>query len=617
MSIIGEAIVSCYADITSLLVMILLLILADRLHKRGNASMQILFRLSLCITATCVFSFLYHAAYRQSAPAWHTIAVISRTLWEFTCFRIIVNWVAFVTCKLFGPEERRSRKFYLVTTPFMIFTVLLVVNMFTGIIFTCNSDNMAETGALYNFIVATEFFYFIVTAVICQYYDRKSAKIRFLNTTPMILSVALAVSVQFFTPYQIDVLGFVIGVTLLYFSMVSEFRFVDEESGLYNRGYLAYLFDLALAGKNNERSALILDAEGSLPPVFAILHDALHQNGDVIRTEERRFLLFTKTDSRSTLQYLASLVTEGVEQYNAQHPEDQVRITARSRIKTADENSFEFLRGVMENREAGNEMRDIVSMISELDRLDEELRLASDIQVNMLPMIFPPFPDRTEFDLYASMTPAKEVGGDFYDFFLTDSDHLAMVIADVSGKGIPAALFMMVSKTLLKNQLMSGCDPAAALERVNVQLYDRNSSMMFVTVWLAVIEISTGRGKACNAGHENPVMKRAGGEYEVLRYRHNMALGISKMAKYTAREFELHPGDSLFVYTDGVPEATNNAMEMFGEERLVSTLNQHRDTQPEEVIAHMREAVDAFADGAPQFDDVTMLCLKYLGRMED
>lgn len=191
-------------------------------------------------------------------------------------------------------------------------------------------------------------------------------------------------------------------------------------------------------------------------------------------------MLFSKTDSRSTLQYLASLVTEGVERYNAQHPEDQVGITARSRIKTADENSFEFLRGVMDNREAGNEMRDIVSMISELDRLDEELRLASDIQVNMLPMIFPPFPERTEFDLYASMTPAKEVGGDFYDFFLTDS-----------------------------------------------------------------------------------------------------------------------------------------AMEMFGEDRLVSTLNRNRDTQPKEVIAHMREAVDAFADGAPQFDDVAMLCLKYLGRRED
>ena len=613
MRIIGEAIVSCYADMTSLLVMILLLILAERLHKRENASMQILFHLSLCITASCVFSFFCHAAYRQPAPVWHTVAMISRTMWEYLCFWIIINWVAFVTCKLFGPDKRKSRKFYLVTIPFMIFTVLLVVNLFTGIVFTYNADNQVQTGLLYDFIVATEFFYFIVTAVICQYYDRKSAKIRFLNITPMILSVALAVSVQFFSPYQIDVLGFVIGVTLLYFSMVSEFRFVDEESGLYNRGYLAYLFDLALAGKNNERSALIMDAEGSLPQVFEILRESLHQNGDVIRTEERRFLLFTQTDSRSTLQYLASLVSEGVERHNAQHPEDQVKITVRSRSLAAGENSFEFLRGVMNDREAGGEMRDIVSMITELDRLDEELKLAAEIQINILPMIFPAFPERTEFDLYASMTPAREVGGDFYDFYLTDSDHLALVIADVSGKGIPAALLMMVSKTLIKNQLMTGCDPATALERVNAQLYDRNSSMMFVTVWAAVIEISTGRGKACNAGHENPMFRPADGAFEVLKYRHNMALGISKMAKYTVREFELSPGDCIFVYTDGAPEATNNAMEMFGEERLVNTLNRDRDAGPEEIVEHVCDAIGEFADGARQFDDLTMLCMKYTG----
>ena len=613
MSIIGESIVSCYADMASLLVMILLLILAERIHKSDNASMQVLYRLSLCITATCVFSFICHVAYKQPAPALHTIAMISRTMWEFFCFRIIVNWVAFVTCKLFGSDKRKSRKFYLVTTPFIVFTALLVVNLFTGIVFTYNADNQVVTGILYDFIVATEFFYFIVTAVICQYYDRKSAKIRFLNVTPMILSVALAVSVQFFSPYQIDVLGFVIGVTLLYFSMASEFRYVDEESGLYNRGYLAYLFDLALAGKNNERSALIMDAEGSLPPVFEILGEALHQNGDVIRTEERRFLLFTPTDSRSTLQYLASLVSEGVERHNTRHPEDQVKITVRSRTLAADENSFEFLRSVMNDREAGGEMRDIVSMITELDRLDEELKLAAEIQANILPMIFPAFPERTEFDLYASMTPAREVGGDFYDFYLIDSDHLALVIADVSGKGIPAALFMMVSKTLIKNQLVSGCDPATALERVNVQLYDRNSSMMFVTVWAAVIEISTGRGKACNAGHENPMFRPADGEFEVLKYRHNAALGISRTAKYTVREFELHSGDCIFVYTDGAPEATNTNMKMFGEERLVNTLNRHKDAGPEEIVERVQDAIGEFAGGAPQFDDLTMLCLKYVG----
>lgn len=614
MTIIGESIVSCYVDMTSFLVMLLLLILAERLHKRQNESMRILFHLSQCITLVCVFSFICHAAYKQTAPAWHTIVFICQTLRIFLCFWILINWIAYVVSKLFGPEIHRPKIFLLVFAPFMIYTVLLAVNLFTGIVFTYNADNQFEPGILYTIMVVTELVYFVGTAVICRYYDRKSSKIRFLNITPVIISVVLAYSVSLFTPYQIDVLGFVTGVTLLYFSMASEFRFVDEESGLYNRGYLAYLFDLAMAGKNNLRSALIIDAEGSLSPVFKILEEALHSSGDVIRADKRRFLLFSRTDSRATLQYLASLVSEGVERHNAGHPEDQVRITVHSRMQTTEENSFEFLRGVMNDRETGNEMRDIVSMISELDRLDEELKLAADIQLSILPMVFPPFPERTEFDLYASMTPAKEVGGDFYDFFLIDSDHLALVIADVSGKGIPAALFMMVSKTMIKNQLMSGCDPSTALERVNAQLSERNSSMMFVTVWLAVIEISTGRGRACNAGHENPIFCPAGGEFEVLKYKHNVALGISKKAKYTMREFELHPGDCIFVYTDGVPEATNNETEMFGEKRLVSTLGRNRNAQPKEIILQVADAVREFADGAPQFDDLTMLCVKYFGK---
>ena len=271
------------------------------------------------------------------------------------------------------------------------------------------------------------------------------------------------------------------------------------------------------------------------------------------------------------------------------------------------------MRAVIEDREAGNEVRGIVSMISELDRLDKELELAADIQINSLPMNFPPFPERKEFDLYASMTPAKEVGGDFYDFFLIDSDHLALVIADVSGKGIPAALFMMVSKTLIKNQMMALCDPAAALENVNLQLCERNSSKMFVTVWLAVLEISTGKGLACNAGHENPALRRPGSGFELLHYRHNMFMGVSKKAKYQNREFVLEPGDSLFVYTDGVLEATSVSGAMFKEERLAETLNQNPDASPEELIHRVRGAVDAFADSAPQFDDITMLSLKYNG----
>ena len=249
----------------------------------------------------------------------------------------------------------------------------------------------------------------------------------------------------------------------------------------------------------------------------------------------------------------------------------------------------------------------------EQERIAEELRTAREVQANSLPSIFPPFPDRTEFSLYASMTPAKEVGGDFYDFFLIDSDHLALVMADVSGKGVPAALFMMVSKSLIKNELLSGCDPAAALTRVNRQLCERNSSQMFVTVWLAVVELSTGKGLACNAGHEHPALRRAGGDFELLKYKHGMFVGISGKAKYQNREFELHPGDSIFVYTDGIPEATAADKEMFGEERLVSSLNTRPDCRPEEMIRWVKNSVDTFVGDAEQFDDLTMLCLEYKG----
>lgn len=251
--------------------------------------------------------------------------------------------------------------------------------------------------------------------------------------------------------------------------------------------------------------------------------------------------------------------------------------------------------------------------LREQKRVEEELRMARELQKSALPMVFPPFPDRTEFCLYASMTPAKEVGGDFYDFFLIDSDHLALVIADVSGKGIPAAMFMMMSKTLILNQLMSGCDPATALDHANRQLCEQNDTSMFVTVWLAVLEISTGKGMACNAGHENPAFRRAGGEFVLIKYKHNMVVGGTEIAKYQNHEFELRPGDIVFVFTDGVPEAENAAKEMFGEELLIETLNQCPNTEPEALIRHVHGAVNRFADSAPQFDDITMLCFKYYG----
>ena len=252
----------------------------------------------------------------------------------------------------------------------------------------------------------------------------------------------------------------------------------------------------------------------------------------------------------------------------------------------------------------------------EQERIERELALARDIQANALPCDFPAFPGRTEFSLYASMTPAREVGGDFYDFFLIDSDHLALVIADISGKGIPAALFMMVSKTLIRDQLLNGHDPAAVLQRVNSQLNVRNSTMMFVTVWLAVVELSTGKGLACNGGHEHPALRRADGDFELIQYKHDPFVGVNRKAEYHNREFELRPGDCLFVYTDGVPEATAGSKELFGTGRLTASLNACKGCGPEEILRKVKSDVDDFVGDAEQFDDLTMMCFEYKGNSE-
>ena len=242
-----------------------------------------------------------------------------------------------------------------------------------------------------------------------------------------------------------------------------------------------------------------------------------------------------------------------------------------------------------------------------------ELQTASEIQDGMLPHTFPPFPDRTEFELFASMDPAWEVGGDFYDFFLIDEDHLCLVIADVSGKGVPAALFMMISKLIVQNFARYGQSVAETLTRTNEMLFANNQVKMFVTVWLGILEISTGKLTAGNAGHEYPMIRRAGGFYELFKDKHDFVIGGMPDMRYRDYELQLRPGDTLFVYTDGVPEAANAAKEMFGTDRMLETLNRQPDAGPEETIAGMRRAVDGFVKKAEQFDDMTMLCLLYKG----
>ena len=260
-----------------------------------------------------------------------------------------------------------------------------------------------------------------------------------------------------------------------------------------------------------------------------------------------------------------------------------------------------------------NYMQSLTKVTAEKERINTELALAGAIQENVLPNEFPAFPDRSDFDIFASMTPARMVGGDFYNFVLVDDDHLAMWIADVSGKGIPAALFMMASSIILTGRTRLGGSPAQILSQVNNNLCEKNTAEMFVTAWLGILELSTGRLVAANAGHEYPVLCSKG-RFELVKDKHGFVLGGMENMKYTEYELMLEPGDKLFVYSDGVPEATDETNAMFGTERMLDALNSAKDGSPEQVIETVKSAVDGFVNGATQFDDITMLCMEYKSR---
>ena len=242
-----------------------------------------------------------------------------------------------------------------------------------------------------------------------------------------------------------------------------------------------------------------------------------------------------------------------------------------------------------------------------------ELALAGKIQAAMLPSVFPPYPDRKDFEIYASMTPAREVGGDFYEFFLVDDSHLCMMIADVSGKGIPAALFMMAAKILLEHNVKMGKSPAQVLSDVNTAICNKNVVDMFITVWLGIIDLGCGKMICANAGHEYPILKKAGGLYEIVKDKHDLVLGAMKELDYSEYELSMDPGSSLFVYTDGLTEAVDPDQKMFGTDRIVEELNREPDRSPEEVLRGMKEAVDEFVKGQESFDDLTMVGFSYHG----
>ena len=316
----------------------------------------------------------------------------------------------------------------------------------------------------------------------------------------------------------------------------------------------------------------------------------------------------------SHLTVMAGAAREYTARDKVEQPEDAPFIFESLGINTSDE--LEELWHSMSEMET--DVRDTMIRLrritAEQERMGAELEIATEIQEGTLPKDFPAFPDRREFDIYASMTPAKEVGGDLYDFFLVDEDHLAMVIADVSGKGVSAALFMVIAKTLIKNQAQQGGqDPAEVFAHVNAKLMEINKARMFVTAWLGILTISTGELVYVNAGHEYPAIRRKGGAFTVEKDVHGAPLAARKKTKFQSGTFMLNPGDTIFVYSDGVTEANDAEANMFGTERMLEALNRDPDAEPQVIDRHVHEGIAAFVKDAPQFDDTTMLCMKYFG----
>ncbi len=284
-----------------------------------------------------------------------------------------------------------------------------------------------------------------------------------------------------------------------------------------------------------------------------------------------------------------------------------------SMIKTNDEVQM-LAESILKMEVDINEYIDNLTKITkEKERISAELDVAKTIQESMLPCIFPAFPDYRQFNIFASMTPAKQVGGDFYDFFLIGRNHLALVMADVSGKGVPAALFMVIAKTLIKNRCQQGESPATVLENVNNQLCENNEAGMFVTVWLGIYNIRTGQLDYVNAGHEYPAVYRAETKaFTLIKDKPDFVVAGMENMKYRQHTMILEPGDKLFLYTDGVPEATNSKNELYGENRMLACLNEHGTARIEELLAHVRESVDNFVREAEAFDDLTMLAFEVI-----
>ena len=398
----------------------------------------------------------------------------------------------------------------------------------------------------------------------------------------------------------------------------------DQQEAM--RGAKANASHLANAGDYVDYYTWLGETEGH--PVFIGMTYNLSELRSSSASQARRETLYAML-----FQVFLSLICLILIYRFVLQPLKKVQKNIRLYKETKDSRAItESLKEINSHNEIGDLSKDVSELAAEIDdfigrietitaekeRVSTELSMATRIQAAMLPHVFPPFPERGEFDIYASMDPAKEVGGDFYDFFLIDDDRLGIVMADVSGKGVPAALFMMASKIILQSCAMLGGSPAEILTKTNEAICSNNQEEMFVTVWMGILEISSGKLTAANAGHEFPALQKTpGGLLELVKDKHGFVIGGMPGMKYKEYELQMTPGTKLFLYTDGVPEATDDDGNMFGTERMLAALNEEPDAAPVRVLQNVRRAVDGFVKDAEQFDDLTMLCLEYKGKQTE
>ena len=417
-------------------------------------------------------------------------------------------------------------------------------------------------------------------------------------------------------------------------------RIIDPDDGYFSFGLTEELDGpfIQYSGRNESIPATIsntdlgvlctcfepvLDSEGN--PVALIGVDV---SMDRLRSEHKRFaiasllnaLILAAVTSSAGMFFMRRSVTKPLErlsEHTRKFTDKHGRYTNNDIIKidvhSGDEIEVLYKETQDMEKKIVHYLEHLIKVTGEKTRARTELGIAAQIQRDMLPQTFPPFPDRKEFEIYASMDPARQVGGDFYDFFMVDDDHLALVIADVSGKGIPAALFMAITKSLLKTGITAGgASPSEVFTRLNNQICQGNKTGMFVTVWLGILEISTGILTCSNAGHEYPALSRAGEPFELFKDRHGLVLAAMEGIQYKEYQITLKPGDRIFVYTDGVPESNDPDAQFFGIDRLLQALNSTPGSSPQQLIEDVIRSINVFVRHAAQFDDTTMLALTYM-----